>query len=72
MGGKKGGLIEDRKIRQPMDQMRRKLKFRDKEKRKEVRQVAREIRQEREEKLDSKGNQFTLSTEIMGDKQTSD
>jgi hypothetical protein len=32
---KKGGLIEDRVIRQPMEQMRRKLKFKEKEKRKE-------------------------------------
>ena len=48
----KGGLIEDRKIRQPMDQMRRKLKFKAKEKRKEERQVAREIRTEKDERLD--------------------
>ena len=34
---KSGGLIEDRVIRNPMDQMRRKLKFKDKERRKEVR-----------------------------------
>ena len=43
---KKGGLIEDRVIRNPMDQMRRKLKFKEKEKRKEVRQVKRELREE--------------------------
>ena len=43
---KKGGLIEDRVIRNPMDQMRRKLKFKDKEKRKEVRQIHRELREE--------------------------
>jgi len=34
---KNGGLIEDRTIRNPMDQMRRKLKFKEKEKRKELR-----------------------------------
>lgn len=38
---KKGGLIEDRVIRQPMEQMRRKLKFREKEKRKEQRDAFR-------------------------------
>ena len=43
---KKGGLIEDRVIHNPMDQMRRKLKFKEKEKRKEVRQVKRELREE--------------------------
>ena len=43
---KKGDLIEDRVIRNPMDQMRRKLKFKDKEKRKEVRQIHRELREE--------------------------
>ena len=43
---KKGGLIEDRVIRNPMDAMRRKLKFKEKEKRKEVRQVHRELREE--------------------------
>ena len=43
---KKGGLIEDRVIRNPMDQMRRKLKFKEKEKRKEVRQIHRELREE--------------------------
>jgi len=36
-----GGLIEDRVIRQPMEQMRRKLKFKEKEKRKEQRDVIR-------------------------------
>ncbi len=41
---KKGGLIEDRIIRNPMDQMRRKLKFKEKEKRKEVRTIHRELR----------------------------
>lgn len=43
---KSGGLIEDRVIRNPMDQMRRKLKFKEKEKRKEVRQITRELREE--------------------------
>ena len=43
---KKGGLIEDRVIRNPMDQMRRKLKFKEKEKRKEVRTIHRELREE--------------------------
>ena len=43
---KKGGLIEDRVIRNPMDAMRRKLKFKEKEKRKEVRQIHRELREE--------------------------
>ena len=43
---KKGGLIEDRVIRNPMEQMRRKLKFKEKEKRKEVRQITRELREE--------------------------
>lgn len=41
---KKGGLIEDRVIRNPMEQMRRKQKFKDKEKRKETRFAAREAR----------------------------
>ncbi len=35
MSKKKGGLIEDRTIRQPMDQLRRKLKFKEKERRRE-------------------------------------
>lgn len=35
---KKNQLIEDRTIRQPMDQFRRKLKMKEKEKRKEARQ----------------------------------
>ena len=39
---KSGGLIEDRVIRNPMEQMRRKLKFKEKEKRKEVREFNRE------------------------------
>ena len=43
---KKGGLIEDRVIRNPMDQMRRKLKFKEKEKRKETRVACRELREE--------------------------
>jgi hypothetical protein len=33
---KKGALIEDRVIRQPMEQFRRKLKLKQKEKRKEI------------------------------------
>jgi hypothetical protein len=37
----KGGLIEDRTIRNPMEQMRRKLKFKEKEKRKEQREFIR-------------------------------
>lgn len=42
MGKKKnGGLIEDRKIRNPMEQMRRKQKFKDKEKKKEVKEQVR-------------------------------
>jgi hypothetical protein len=57
----KGGLIEDRKIRNPMDQMRRKLKFKAKTKRKEERLAIREIKQERDEKLDSESNAFVLS-----------
>lgn len=43
---KSGGLIEDRVIRNPMEQLRRKLKFKEKEKRKEVRTVHRELREE--------------------------
>ena len=43
---KGGGLIEDRVIRNPMDTMRRRLKFKEKEKRKEVRQITRELREE--------------------------
>ena len=43
---KSGGLIEDRVIRGPMEQMRRKLKFKEKEKRKEVRPITRELREE--------------------------
>lgn len=58
---KAGGLIEDRKIRQPMDQMRRKLKFKAKEKRKEERQVARDIRTEKDERLDGQNNSFLMS-----------
>ena len=42
--GKKGGLIEDRVIRQPMEQFRRKLKFREKEKRKELNQIKKQSR----------------------------
>jgi hypothetical protein len=57
----KGGLIEDRKIRNPMDQMRRQLKFKAKTKRKEERLAIREIKQERDEKLDSESNAFVLS-----------
>ena len=37
--GKKGQLIEDRVMRQPMDQFRRKLKFKQKEKRREENQL---------------------------------
>lgn len=37
----KKGLIEDRIIRQPMDQLRRKLKMREKEKRMERKQAIR-------------------------------
>jgi DNA-directed RNA polymerase specialized sigma subunit len=43
---KKGGLIEDRVIRNPMDQMRRKLKFKERDKRKEIRTIKRELREE--------------------------
>jgi hypothetical protein len=39
---KNGGLIEDRVIRNPMEQMRRKQKFKDKEKKKEVKDFIRE------------------------------
>ena len=39
--GKNGGLIEDRVIRNPMEQMRRKQKFKEKEKRKEQRDFIR-------------------------------
>lgn len=45
MGKKKGqDLIEDRKIRNPMEQMRRKLKFKEKEKKKEIKDFIREER----------------------------
>ena len=43
--GKKKGLIEDRVIRQPMDQFRRKLKFKQKEKRKEENQLRKQAYQ---------------------------
>jgi hypothetical protein len=39
---KNGGLIEDRKIRNPMEQMRRKEKFKQKEKKKEVKDQIRQ------------------------------
>ncbi len=48
---KKGGLIEDRVIRQPMEQMRRKLKFREKEKRKEQRDAFRQQQYEHREAM---------------------
>ena len=43
---KSGGLIEDRVIRNPMDQMRRKLKFKAKKERKELRVFARTLKEE--------------------------
>ena len=43
---KKGGLIEDRVIRNPMDQMRRKLKFKAKKERKDLRLFARQLKEE--------------------------
>ena len=56
MGKKnKGALIDDRVIRQPMDQMRRKLKYRDKERRKETRQGLR-TEQEMNERFDLTGS----------------
>lgn len=41
---KKGGLIEDRTIRNPMEQMRRKQKFKEKERKKEIKDHQREQR----------------------------
>eukprot|EP00347_Sterkiella_histriomuscorum_P000111 403377138 len=50
MGKNKGGdLIEDRVIRNPMDQMRRKLKFKEKEKRKEQREYNKQLIQSKPE-----------------------
>ena len=47
--GKNGGLIEDRVIRNPMEQMRRKQKFKEKEKRKEQREYFRSQQMQHQE-----------------------
>lgn len=43
---KKGALIEDRVIRNPMEQMRRKLKFKAKKERKELKLFAKSLKAE--------------------------
>lgn len=54
----KGGLIEDRVIRNPMEQMRRKLKFKAKQERKELRLFARQLKDEQTKpaQMDDKSN----------------
>ena len=57
---KSGGLIEDRIIRQPMEQMRRKLKFKAKKERKELKVFAKSLKEEHKPKQDSTNNHFSL------------
>jgi hypothetical protein len=57
---KSGGLIEDRIIRQPMEQMRRKLKFKAKKERKELKVFAKSLKEEHKPLQDSKNTHFSL------------
>lgn len=50
---KSGGLIEDRVIRNPMDQMRRKLKLKEKEKKRDQRDT---FKQQQYEQLEQRGH----------------
>ncbi len=61
MAKNKGGLIEDRVIRNPMEQMRRKLKFKAKKERKELRMFARQLKDESQARKPEQTNDISVS-----------
>ena len=62
---KKGGLIEDRVIRNPMEQMRRKLKFKAKKERKELRLFAKSLKTEHKH-IEKPDNNVSLKGLVHG------
>lgn len=65
MAKNKGGLIEDRVIRNPMEQMRRKLKFKAKKERKELRQFARTLKDEAEARKPEPSKDINVSLKSL-------